>query len=542
MYNIYMEEFLKNRFRYKDEDGNKVYSINIPVANKLNGDISFNEYFIAKENAFNTQNPTYYLLNKDGLKSKILKQDNSYTLILDDETKIELFFKKNKTLFSYQNKEQDLIIINPQNNQPDCYIYHPDGQTNQVIEYSEFKDNVPNLKRELKKENDKYINKKIDCILDNSSKISSTFTGNLEYRKEYRKDGTLKYLSVNKVIDHNDLSKNKTLYYNFYIQNVNFPVLKNNSTKLELTDPETKEKAIFYFSKDKDRILDTEPKDKHKLSEITNNVLNSFLNNVDFLNDTMGQELPNVYLYTNLNHDKIFTNFDITKQPKTLKEFQDKFFDENDEVEFKVGLIANKEKNHSLCLIVPNPKKFPKEKAILLDSAFAKSIKMKNGTYTDLEPSLLKDVKIVNSQNIQHGNSCTLFALGTAELIAQKDSFLDIRKEFIDAKVCRNFDIPTKFEEEVATKIPQMFNLRNKIKDENGNGLVNKYFVESLQNRTKLYKTNKKYLQSLEEYKLKKLEKKFDKYKKESEKNEEKFYFRNKVKNNKQNSAQSLEI
>lgn len=537
-----MEGFLKNRFRYKDEDGNKVYSINVPVVNRENGCVSFDEHFITKKlNMFDTQNPTYYLSNKNGWRTEILKQNNSYLLKIDNETKIKLSFENDKALFAYQNKEQDLISINTKTNQPNLYIYYPNGITNQVVEYSEFQNDSPNLRRELEKENGKYVNKKLDLTLNDGYRISSTFENDLEYRKEYRKDGTLKYLSTNKVIDHNDLSKNETLYYDFYIQNVNFPVLRNSDTKLELTDPKTKEKAIFHLSADKDKILDTEPKDKRKLSKITNNVLNSFLNNVDFLNDTMGQELPNAYLYANLDNSKIFTNFDIIKQPKTLKEFQDKFFDENDEVEFKVGLIANKAKNHSLCLIIPNPKKFPKEKAILLDSAFVKSIKMKNGTYTDLEPSLLDDVKIVNSQNIQHGNSCTLFALGTAEIIAQKDSFLDIRKEFIDTKVCRNFNIPTKFEEEVAIKMPQIFHLRNKIKDENGTGLVNKYFINNLQRRANLYKVHKNYLNTIENYKLKKLEKKFDKYKKESRKNEEKFYFRNKVKNDKQNNIQNLE-
>ena len=89
--------------------------------------------------------------------------------------------------------------------------------------------------------------------------------------------------------------------------------------------------------------------------------------------------------------------------------------------------------------------------------------------------------------------------------------------------------------------MPQIFHLRNKIKDENGTGLVNKYFINNLQRRANLYKVHKNYLNTIENYKLKKLEKKFDKYKKESRKNEEKFYFRNKVKNDKQNNIQNLE-
>lgn len=537
-----MEGFLKNRFQYKDEDGNKVYSINVPVVNRENGCVSFDEYFITRKlNMFDTQNPTYYLSNKDGWRTEILKQDNSYLLKLDSKTKIKLSFENDKALFAYQNKEQDLISINTKTNQPNLYIYYQDGITDQVVEYSEFQNNMPFIRRELAKENDKYVSKKIDFLVNGKCKISSTLKDGLEYRKEFRDDNTLKYLSVNKIVDEYDLTNNEIIYYDFYIQNMDFPVIKNEKNKLHLIDPVTRQEAIFNLSDDGTRILSTEPKDKKTLTTIVDNVFEQLLNNIDFSNDTMGQELPNVYLYTHSSNDKIFTNFDIEQQPKTLKEFQNKFFDENDNAEFKVGLIANKEKNHSLCLIIPNPRKFPKEKAILLDSAFISSVKMKNGMYTELEPSLLKDLKIVNSKNVQHGNSCTIFALGTAEIIAQKDSLFDVRKEFTDANVCRNFSIPTKFEEEVAAKIPEMFHVKHQIKDKNGEGLVNKFFIDDLQKKADLYKSRKKYFDNIENGKLKKLEKKFNKYKKESEKNTDKFYFRNKVKNDKQNNAQSLE-
>lgn len=82
---------------------------------------------------------------------------------------------------------------------------------------------------------------------------------------------------------------------------------------------------------------------------IIKNILYKTLIQIDFLYDNLGQDLANAYISTNIPSKKTFVCFDNNKnQAKILKEFQERYFSENDVVEFKVGIIENSSQNHSI--------------------------------------------------------------------------------------------------------------------------------------------------------------------------------------------------
>ena len=510
-----MESFLKGRLLYKKDNGKKFYAIKIPSGDKETGKITYKDYFIikTKNDLGSKEKYSYNLLCKDGKKRPIIAENDSFKLELEDNTTLNLSFDDDKALFSHNNKSEDLIVINYKKDKVKSFIYYLDGSKKDIIEYRKFDDNIPEIKRYFKKENDEYKLQNLQIFKDNKIAISSNFKDNIEYRKEFRKDGSLKYLTKLDVVDLDDLSQNETISTEIYLQSPLESEIKVQKNLITFKDLKTQEKTTLYLSDNQSKVLEIEPNDKEKSKKIINNIFNNFLNKIDFANDTMTQELANAYIFANLDEKKSFLNFDIDNQLQTLTEFQDRYFTKNDKSDFKVGIITNNERNHAMCLVLPNPYIYPKEKAILIDSSFVKDIKMKNGLYTDLNPELAKDIRVVNSKNIQHGASCVLYSIGIAQLLSQKKSFLDVRKTFADTKACDLFNIPTSFEKEVSEKIPQMFDIKNKIEDKYGTGLVNNVFIKDLKRRAEIEKKHREKLNNLTKTKMKKIEKKLRKTK-----------------------------
>lgn len=510
-----MESFLKGRLLYKKDNGKKFYAIKIPFGDKETGQITYKDYFIikTKNDLGSKEKYSYTLLCKDGKKRPIIAENDSFKLELEDNTTLNLSFDDDKALFSHNNKSEDLIVINYKKDKVKSFIYYLDGSKKDIVEYRKFDDNIPEIKRYFKKENDEYKLQNLQIFKNNQVVISSNFKDNIEYRKEFRKDGSLKYLTKLDVVDLDDLSQNETISTEIYLQSPLESEIKVQKNLITFKDLKTQEKTTLYLSDNQGKVLEIEPNNKEKSKKIINNIFNNFLNKIDFANDTMTQELANAYIFANLDEKKSFLNFDIDNQLQTLKEFQDRYFTKNDKSDFKVGIITNNERNHAMCLVLPNPYIYPKEKAILIDSSFVKDIKMKNGLYTDLNPELAKDIRIVNSKNIQHGASCVLYSIGVAQLLSQKKSFLDVRKTFADTKACDLFNIPTSFEKEVSEKIPQMFDIKNKIEDKYGTGLVNNVFIKDLKRRAEIEKKHREKLNNLTKTRMKKIEKKLRKTK-----------------------------
>ena len=155
------------------------------------------------------------------------------------------------------------------------------------------------------------------------------------------------------------------------------------------------------------------------------------MSKVDFLNDNLRQTLANLYMFVNFSdNNRIFFLFYSDKtQPKSLKDFQEFCNFKQDGPDFKVGIIGNKQHNHSLCIVIPNNYIYPKEKCLLFDSSFTKNIKIKDNLYTDLNNEILRDLQVVDIPNLQHGNSCTLFAILFTKIVAENClKFEDILK------------------------------------------------------------------------------------------------------------------
>lgn len=532
-----MESFLKGRLLYKKDNGKKFYAIKIPFGNKKDGVVSYQNYFILRKKDKKTgiKKLTYELINTKGEKFPIKQIDDDgkiFVLTLKEGLQALMSFENKKILFSFNDKDESLIGINSNTNKVKFFVYYPNGNKKQVVEYSNFRNIVPTIKKQMNIENGKNVIRQVDFMKNGKLRISSIFNDNREYRKEYRKDGTLKYLSEYEIKDMKDFNKNILLSTSIYLQSIEEPVIVTKDNQIVFKDPKTKENSIIYLSKDNTKIIKIFPNDKEKCKKTINNIFQYFLNSIDFLNDTMTQELANAYIYANLDKSKTFLNFDMDNQIRTLKELQKKYFKDDDYSEFKVGIITNKAQNHSLCIVIPNPKLYPNEKAILIDSSFAKTVKVKNGIYNDVDKKLVKNIQMVNSKNIQHGNSCVLFSLGITELLSKKESFFDIKKSFVDYEICNYFSIPTKFEQEIAEKIPQMFQIKNQIKDKHGEGLVNRYFINDLKQRVILEEKYRKKLLDVEQKKLEELKQKFNQYNIQKNSKKDKFYFRNKIKQN----------
>ena len=176
------------------------------------------------------------------------------------------------------------------------------------------------------------------------------------------------------------------------------------------------------------------------IRKITDDAMQYFLNEIDFEISNFPQLFANAYLVSHVdenNRNKIFTMINTEEeQPKTLRDFQSKFFAGGDEEsEFKIGIIRNLgekvnegyyRSDHSLAIVIPNPKKYPGEKAYIFDSAFSSKYKIKDGKYIDVDESLQNDVLILNSANIQNGFCCTFYAMHAA-LEISKLTFNEIK-------------------------------------------------------------------------------------------------------------------
>ena len=276
--------------------------------------------------------------------------------------------------------------------------------------------------------------------------------------------------------------------YTFFNQN-------DNNEKLIIKEKEDNGRGYEIIGKNAKSIVDS--------------IMNKFLQEVDFLNNNLGQKLANAYLITHIddiNKDKLFVILNAEKnQPKTLKDFQNKYFKEgNKKPEFKVGLISNKNNNHSLAIIIPNPNIYPDKNAYVFDSSYADSKINKNGNYDDINEEMQENIKILNSTQIQHGNCCTLFAMSailelvkynnleTIDKIYEDKVYTDNKVIEVNNKINSNnnkekIKLCNEFDKKIANYAVKNFRqkIKKEIKDEHGIGLTSKYFESAYKNATK---------------------------------------------------------
>lgn len=348
---------------------------------------------------------------------KLDEEGTKYGLEFANNLKCTLLFSENGGVeFHYDTKDKKIIAENT-NGTPRFFKYTDEHGTTSIDYYDT--DNTARKRFEAENivEEEIFKNNKL------SKKTQTVKSSNAERVFEYRKDGTKKYTIVKK--------DGKEICSSFYLSSnqaepVFTELINIDGRVFTIFDPKTKERAKIKLSEDFGHIIETKP-DKEKCKRIINGVFSTSLQETDFLNDNLGQTLANIYMFANFDDKKTFLNFySEEKQPKTLRDFQRKYFSEDDKAEFKAGIIANKSRNHSLCLVISNPKKYPGEKAILFDSNFLEKYKTHDNIYTDLDKELAKDVEVINSSNMQHGRSCTLFALSAVDLLEKNKKFFDI--------------------------------------------------------------------------------------------------------------------
>ena len=258
-----MESFLKGKLLYKKENGKKVYAIKIPFGNEKNGEVIYKDYFITKtkNDSNNKEKYTYTLLCKDGKKRPIIAENDYFKLELENNTTLNLGFDNDKALFSHNNKSEDLIVINYKKDKVKSFIYYLNENKNDIVEYRKFDDNKPEIKRHFKKEQDEYVIQDLQIFKDDKILISSTFKNDIEYRKEYRKDGSLKYLTKLDVVDLDDLSQNETISTEIYLQSPLESEIKVQKNLIRFKDLATQETTTLYLSDNQSKVLEIEPND-----------------------------------------------------------------------------------------------------------------------------------------------------------------------------------------------------------------------------------------------------------------------------------------
>lgn len=479
-----MENYLKDKNRKVCEDC-IVFDIRVPCIDTLTNQIYYENCKIIKPTTTSHSKDYNGFIFEDSSGKrhdmpKLDEEGTKYGLEFANNLKCTLLFSRNGGVeFHYNTKDKKVITENPDGT-PRFFTYTNELKTTVTNYYD-----AGNI---IKKESESEDMTSEEIFKDNRlfRKTQTLKDGNGELVSEYRKDGTKKYQIIKK--------DGKEICSSFYLpSNQVEPVFTEsmyiNGRVFKFFDPKTKERAKIKLSEDFGHILKTKP-DKEKCKQIINNVFSTSLQETDFLNDNLGQTLANVYIFANFDDKKTFLNFySDEKQPKTLRDFQKKYFSDDDETEFKVGIIANKSRNHSLCLVIPNPKKYPKEKAILFDSNFLEKYKTYNNTYTDVDKELAKDVEVINSSNMQHGRSCTLFALSAVDLLEKNKTFLDIKSRFTDVQTSRNFKIPTDFEEEMAENIKTKYTTQKPMIDAYGDDILSYDFKNDLKKKVELYKS-----------------------------------------------------
>lgn len=496
-----MDNYLKNK--EKKRDGNNiVFNIKVPHINKRINKIYYENCKIIKhersllDKIFGGGYDSLIFEDGSGKRHNMPKLDKDgirYGLDFASGLKCALFFLDDGNVeFNYNTKDQQVIV--EKDGRPIFYTYM-DGDIKRMVNYY-YTNNAMVINHETKTKIIKEIFK------NDKLYINSYFNKNenTELVHTYRKDGTKKYVIYKKC--------GKEVFSYFYLPSSQKKpvIIEKKNESFTIINPKTREKATIIISKDYKNILKTIP-NKEKYKQIVNNIFNNFLKDVNFLDDNLGQILANMYMYVNFDNKKIFLNFCSQKtQLKTLKGFQKKYFLDGDDAEFKVGIIANKNNNHSLCLVIPNPKKYPREKAILFDSNFSAKYKMNNNIYTDVNEELIKDTEIINSMSMQHGYSCTLFALSAVDTLIQNKTFLDIKAKFVDVQESRKFKIPTKFEEEVAKTIITKYKVKKPMIDKYGNGIFTYDFEKELKKMADIYKSKEQVVNSAQKQ-LEKVEK-----------------------------------
>lgn len=275
----------------------------------------------------------------------------------------------------------------------------------------------------------------------------------------YRKNNEIKY----KIITDTEIKKEKFCSY-FLPDKQDKPAIIEKDNSIIINSLYNNNFIELKSENNRDFSL-TNISEKDKFKEIINKNFDFFLSKVDFLNDKLGQTLANLYMLANFSdNNRIFFLFYSEKtQPKSLKDFQEFCNFKQDGPDFKVGIIGNKKHNHSLCIVIPNNYIYPEEKCLLFDSSFAKNIKIKDNLYTDLNDEILKDLEVADIPNLQHGNSCTLFAMLFTKIIAENClKFEDILK-YKDKILISLFKEIKEYE----TKYPNLANCE----DEYGRGL-----------------------------------------------------------------------
>lgn len=479
-----MENYLKDKNRKVCEDC-IVFDIRVPRIDTLSDQIYYENCKIIKST---TTSPSkdysgFIFEDSSGKRHNMPKLDEEgtkYGLEFANNLKCTLLFSENGSVeFHYDTKDKKVIAENADGT-PRFFKY-TDGRRTTSMDYCNT-DNTARKRFEAENivEEEIFKNNKL------SKKTQTVKSSNAERVFEYRKDGTKKYTIVRK--------DGKEICSSFYLSSNQaepvFTELMNIDGRVfTIFDPKTKERAKIKLSEDFGHIIETKP-DKEKCKRIINGVFNTSLQETDFLNDNLGQTLANMYMFANFDDKKTFLNFySEEKQPKTLRDFQRKYFSDDDKTEFKVGIIANKNRNHSLCLVIPNPKKYPGEKAILFDSNFLEKYKTHDNIYTDVDKELAKDVEVINSSNMQHGRSCTLFALSAVDLLEKNKTFFDIRSRFTDVQASRNFKIPTDFEEEIAENIKTKYTTQKPMVDVYGDDMFSYDFKNDLKKKVELYRS-----------------------------------------------------
>ncbi len=276
----------------------------------------------------------------------------------------------------------------------------------------------------------------------------------------YRTDGSVKY------IDNGVGTAEQT--YTLYFQGGATPILIQQHGDYRFISPKTKEGFVLTPTKTGYQI----PVDRELGRQIIDDIFEEFMKKFNPLTDNLGQNMANAYLMTHCDPNTIFINFDNkATQAKTLKEFQTRYFVEGDKAEFKVGIIGNEKHDHSMCLVIPNPILHPEAKAFLFDSSFAR-IKIKDGLFTDVNSDLAKDVLLLNSCQMQHGNSCTFFAMLAAEELSKK-SFAEIQAlhkhiQALHEHSLRLTRVANDFELELSELLKEKFPLQVDCKSEHG--------------------------------------------------------------------------
>ncbi|MDD2839507.1 MAG: hypothetical protein PHY80_00055 [Rickettsiales bacterium] len=442
----------------------RVFSgLKIPFIDKEKDDIQYKTYSIIEyTNVFGQK--TYELVDDTGNKHKIVFTKNK---IIIDDGKINIF--RNKCNIIYEHNGKGFISI--RDDKLDFFRYYTSAgsyvEVRFIAENGELKKQINILKSQ------KIVSQKI--YLDSKLILERYFNENGQKIKEiqYRPDGLLKYID-------DDIGTMRQKYI-LYFQDGVTPILIQRHKNYRFVSPKTGEEFKLISTESGYQILT----DRERGRQVIDDIFEKFMENFNPLVENLGQDMANAYLATHCDPNRMFINFAAkATQPRTLKEFQDKYFTAGDTAEFKVGIIGNKDSNHSMCLVIPNPALYPKAKAFLFDSSFSRS-KMKDGLFTDVNLELARDIYLLNSSQMQHGDSCTFFAMLAVEELSQK-SFEEICNLYKYICDLRSKKIANDFELQLSILLREKFPLQRQSKSVHGDGWNSKYFIESMEKRIKI--------------------------------------------------------